>query len=107
MLEDIVRLQDNNRLKRQLEETEISLGSRVRKKKMEEKVNGAKSKDDKPKTFLEHTYPDGVGPDTDLIAMLERDVIDKSPNVSFNDIAGLNDCKKCLKEAVLLPILMP
>ena len=39
--------------------------------------------------------------------MLERDVIDKSPNVSFNDIAGLTDCKKCLKEAVLLPILMP
>ena len=69
--------------------------------------NGARSKDDKPKTFLEHCYPDGVGPDTDLIAMLERDVIDKSPNVSFNDIAGLNDCKKCLKEAVLLPILMP
>ena len=38
MLEDIVRLQDNNHLKRQLEETEISLGSRVPKKKMEEKV---------------------------------------------------------------------
>lgn len=38
MLEDIVRLQDNNHLKRQLEETEISLGSRVRKKKMVEKV---------------------------------------------------------------------
>lgn len=38
MPEDIVRLQDNNHLKRQLEETEISLGSRVRKKKMVEKV---------------------------------------------------------------------
>lgn len=56
---------------------------------------------------MEHCYPDGVGPDTDLIAMLERDVIDKSPNVSFDDIAGLEDCKKCLKEAVLLPIIMP
>jgi len=39
--------------------------------------------------------------------MLERDVIDKNPNVSFDDIAGLEDCKKCLKEAVLLPIMMP
>lgn len=56
---------------------------------------------------MEHCYPDGVGPDTDLIAMLERDVIDKSTNVSFDDIAGLEDCKKCLKEAVLLPIIMP
>ena len=44
---------------------------------------------DKPKTFLEYVYPDGAGPDTDLIQMLERDVIDKSPNVTFDDIAGL------------------
>jgi katanin p60 ATPase-containing subunit A1 len=42
---------------------------------------------------LEFHYPDGVGPDVDLIQMLERDVIDKSPNVSFDDIAGLKDCK--------------
>lgn len=56
---------------------------------------------------MEHCYPDGVGPDVELIAMLERDVIDRNPNVSFDDIAGLEDCKKCLKEAVLLPIMMP
>lgn len=42
-----------------------------------------------------------------MIAMLERDVVNKNPNVSFDDIAGLDDCKKCLKEAVLLPIMMP
>jgi katanin p60 ATPase-containing subunit A1 len=41
-------------------------------------------------------YPDGVGPDTDLINMLERDVIDKSPNVNFDDIAELEDTKKLL-----------
>jgi katanin p60 ATPase-containing subunit A1 len=39
--------------------------------------------------------------------MLERDVIDKNPNVSFDDIAELVDCKKALKEAVLLPLLIP
>ena len=39
--------------------------------------------------------------------MLEKDVVNKNPNVSFDDIAGLDDCKKCLKEAVLLPILRP
>ena len=39
--------------------------------------------------------------------MMEREVIDKSPNVSFDDIADLDDTKKLLQEAVLLPILMP
>ena len=41
-------------------------------------------------------YPDGSGPDAELIQMLERDVIDKNPNVSFNDIAELDDAKKTL-----------
>ena len=39
--------------------------------------------------------------------MLERDVLDKNPQVNFDDIAGLDDTKKLLQEAVLLPILMP
>jgi len=39
--------------------------------------------------------------------MLERDVVDKNPNVSFDDIAELDEAKKILQEAVLLPILMP
>ena len=39
--------------------------------------------------------------------MLEREVVDKSPNVHFDDIADLDDTKKLLQEAVLLPILMP
>lgn len=39
--------------------------------------------------------------------MLEREVVDKSPNVQFDDIADLDDTKKLLQEAVLLPILMP
>ena len=52
-------------------------------------------------------YPDGNGPDAELIQMLERDVIDKNPNVSFNDIAELDDAKKTLQEAVLLPLYMP
>lgn len=63
---------------------------------------------DQDKTsFLYSVYPDGVGPDSDLIQMLERDVIDRNPNVSFDDIADLQESKKILQEAVLLPILMP
>lgn len=57
--------------------------------------------------FLYHHYPDGVGPDTELIGMLERDMLDKSPNVCFDDVAGNETAKDLLQEAVLLPILMP
>ena len=39
--------------------------------------------------------------------MLERDCLQKNPNVKFEDIAGLDETKKLLQEAVLLPILMP
>ena len=49
-----------------------------------------------PQTFLEFCYPDGVGPDADLINMLERDVLDKNPQVSFDDIADLDETKKLL-----------
>jgi katanin p60 ATPase-containing subunit A1 len=56
---------------------------------------------------MKHTYPNGSGPDADLIKTLEKDVIDKNPQVSFDDIADLDEAKKILQEAVLLPILMP
>jgi len=52
-------------------------------------------------------YPDGIGPDTDLINMIEREVLVVNPNVQFDDIADLDETKKLLQEAVLLPILMP
>lgn len=57
---------------------------------------------------MEHYYPDGgVGPDQELINMLERDILDKNPQVSFDDIAELSETKQLLQEAVLLPIMMP
>lgn len=54
-----------------------------------------------------HVYPDGRGPDDNLIDMLEQEVVDQNPCVSFEDIAELEQPKNILKEAVLLPILMP
>jgi katanin p60 ATPase-containing subunit A1 len=39
--------------------------------------------------------------------MIERDVLIQNPNVNFEDIADLDETKKLLQEAVLLPILMP
>eukprot|EP00347_Sterkiella_histriomuscorum_P003854 403362685 len=71
------------------------------------KVGGVDANHHDGASFLYSVYPDGVGPDSELIQMLERDVIDRNPNVSFDDIADLEDSKKVLKEAVLLPILMP
>ncbi len=57
--------------------------------------------------FLLSRYPDGNGPDSELIEMLEREVVDTNPNVSFDDIAELNQAKKALQEAVLLPLIIP
>ena len=39
--------------------------------------------------------------------MLERDVLDRSPGVHWEDIAGLAEAKRLLEEAVVLPLLMP
>lgn len=50
----------------------------------------------KKNTFLYSVYPDGVGPDSELINMLERDVVDRNPQVNFADIAELDDAKKTL-----------
>lgn len=39
--------------------------------------------------------------------MLERDIISKNPNVRWDDIAALNEAKRLLEEAVVLPMWMP
>lgn len=43
--------------------------------------------EEEKKSFLKHCYPDESGPDAELIKMLEREVVDFSPNISFDDIA--------------------
>ena len=54
-------------------------------------------------------YPEdnGNGPDTELIEMVEREVVEMNPNVNFEDIAELESAKRALTEAVVLPLLMP
>uniref|UniRef100_A0A5B7C2C3 Katanin p60 ATPase-containing subunit A1 n=1 Tax=Davidia involucrata TaxID=16924 RepID=A0A5B7C2C3_DAVIN len=47
------------------------------------------------------------GPDLDLAAMLERDVLESSPGVRWDDVAGLSEAKRLLEEAVVLPLWMP
>jgi len=47
------------------------------------------------------------GPDSELVDMLERDILQKNPNIHWDDIADLVDAKRLLEEAVVLPIWMP
>ncbi|EER08127.1 Katanin p60 ATPase-containing subunit A1, putative [Perkinsus marinus ATCC 50983] len=58
--------------------------------------------------FLEHVYgPSGEGPDADLIMMLERDCVEKNPQIGWSSISGLESARQLLEEAVVLPLLMP
>jgi katanin p60 ATPase-containing subunit A1 len=50
---------------------------------------------------------EAAGVNKDLIEALERDIVQKNPNVKWDDIAGCEDAKKLLKEAVVLPMIMP
>ncbi|CAE7203474.1 AAA1 [Symbiodinium sp. CCMP2592] len=59
-------------------------------------------------SFLEHIYGSGGnGPDADLIQNIERDCVDKCPSVTWESIAGLEQAKSLLEEAVVLPLVMP
>jgi katanin p60 ATPase-containing subunit A1 len=39
--------------------------------------------------------------------MIEHDILDKNPGVRFEDIAGLDDAKGLIQEAVVLPLIIP
>eukprot|EP01012_Entosiphon_sulcatum_P007704 TRINITY_DN13994_c0_g1_i1.p1 TRINITY_DN13994_c0_g1~~TRINITY_DN13994_c0_g1_i1.p1 ORF type:complete len:616 (-),score=108.01 TRINITY_DN13994_c0_g1_i1:8-1855(-) len=63
-----------------------------------------------PKELLN---PDGSVPERlrniepRMIEMICNEVVDKSPNVRFDDIAGLVFAKKCVEEAVVWPLQRP
>ncbi|OAE27556.1 hypothetical protein AXG93_2779s1040 [Marchantia polymorpha subsp. ruderalis] len=63
-----------------------------------------KSSEDESKKERKLKYE---GPDPDLAAMLERDVLETSPGVRWEHIAGLTEAKRLLEEAVVLPLWMP
>eukprot|EP01117_Protostelium_nocturnum_P015562 TRINITY_DN6052_c0_g3_i3.p1 TRINITY_DN6052_c0_g3~~TRINITY_DN6052_c0_g3_i3.p1 ORF type:complete len:423 (+),score=167.36 TRINITY_DN6052_c0_g3_i3:626-1894(+) len=51
--------------------------------------------------------PKFEGGDKDLREIIERDMLDRNPTVTWDDIAGLADAKRLLEEAIVLPLWMP
>lgn len=84
-------------------------GGRDRQQRPEKEQKGKKeSKDDgKGNNEGEEKRFDPSGYDKDLVESLERDILQKNPNVHWDDIASLTEAKKLLEEAVVLPLLMP
>lgn len=79
-------------------------------KKETDTKNAANEKnggDDNEEDEEEDRRFDGSGMDQDLVDMLERDIVQKDPNIHWDDIADLNEAKRLLEEAVVLPMLMP
>ncbi|XP_035029790.1 katanin p60 ATPase-containing subunit A-like 1 isoform X3 [Hippoglossus stenolepis] len=77
-------------------------------------ARGTKAKDEKAKKGagdapgdVELKKFDGTGYDSNLVDSLERDIVSRNPNVHWEDIADLEDAKKLLREAVVLPMWMP
>jgi len=50
---------------------------------------------------------DPTGYDKDLVENLERDIVQRNPNIHWGDIADLDEAKKLLEEAVVLPLIVP
>uniref|UniRef100_A0A023F4Y5 Katanin p60 ATPase-containing subunit A1 n=2 Tax=Triatoma infestans TaxID=30076 RepID=A0A023F4Y5_TRIIF len=65
------------------------------------------NKDTDTKDILEEKRFDPSGYDHDLVEMLERDIVQKNPNIRWEDIADLHEAKRLLEEAVVLPMWMP
>lgn len=63
----------------------------------EEESNVEEEKKFEPSSHLE----------SELVDILERDILQKNPNIHWDDIADLHDAKRLLEEAVVLPMWMP
>ena len=71
---------------------------------LESENNKLNCEPDKQKLQKKFEVP---GLDSELVDLLERDILQKNPNVHWSDIADLEDAKRVLEEAVVLPMWMP
>ncbi|KYM77153.1 PREDICTED: katanin p60 ATPase-containing subunit A-like 1 [Atta cephalotes] len=66
-----------------------------------------KSETEKDDVELEERKFEPSANDKDLVEILERDIVQKNPNIHWDDIADLHEAKRLLEEAVVLPMWMP
>lgn len=71
-----------------------------------EKIDKEKDEKEKENSIEERRF-ESAGYDQDLVDMLERDIVQKNPNIRWDDIADLHEAKRLLEEAVVLPMWMP
>ena len=74
--------------------------------KKDKKGRKNKELDEEKKKFIYSIYPDGHGPDQELIENIENYLMTKNPGITFDDIAGLEKAKESLKISILCPLLM-
>ncbi|KAG8038786.1 hypothetical protein G9C98_000341 [Cotesia typhae] len=66
-----------------------------------------KNDNDRTDVEVEEKKFESSGNDRDLVDLLERDIVQKNPNIRWDDIADLHEAKRLLEEAVVLPMWMP
>ncbi|XP_039759885.1 katanin p60 ATPase-containing subunit A-like 1 isoform X2 [Pararge aegeria] len=76
------------------------------KDKQDRDNNNGDTDDEKHKEEERRFEPPSAA-DGDLVDMLERDIVQKNPNIRWDDIADLAEAKRLLEEAVVLPMWMP
>lgn len=62
---------------------------------------------EKDKKAKDENVFDPSGYDKDLVEHLERDIVQRNPSTHWEDIADLDEAKKLLQEAVVLPLIIP
>ncbi|XP_076297520.1 katanin p60 isoform X3 [Lasioglossum baleicum] len=78
-----------------------------RKVSRKDDLNKEKSENEKVDMEVEERKFEPSGNDRDLVDLLERDIVQKNPNIHWDDIADLHEAKRLLEEAVVLPMWMP
>ena len=73
----------------------------------DENDDSSSSEEVKPGRKISGIYRTEDPEEQRLVNVLEREMLSKHPNVPWTDIAGLQEAKGLLQEAVILPILMP
>lgn len=55
----------------------------------------------------DHRIFNPIGYESHLVDSLEKDILQRNPNVPWSKVAGLGEAKAILQEAMVLPIIMP